>query len=95
MTFREIPFKPSFDSSLSPNYTFPNELRIVSRGELVWAIAESGWFGVNRSKFLVSRDDSWLIALPTLKSLKLSGGAPNQADSAWFMAESGLVQGGL
>ena len=47
----------------SPNYTFPNrepnELRIVSRGESGCVVAESGWFGVNRSKFVVSRDDSW------------------------------------
>ena len=80
----------------SPNYTFPNrepnEIRIVSRGESGWVVAESGWFEVNRSKFVVSRDDSWWfladreLAQTTLKSLKLSGPSP---ESSWF----GMIRG--
>ena len=64
--------------------------------ELGWVVAESGWFGVNRRKFVVSRDDSWWfladqeIAPKTLKRLKFWGRAPNQAESSWFRHDSWL-----
>ena len=59
----------------------------VSRSR-VWMVR------VNRSKFVVSRDESWWfladreLAPKTFKSLKFWGRAPNQADSAWFVVSS-------
>ena len=93
-TLKSLRFKPP----LSPNYTFPNR----EPNESGWVVAEYGWFGVNRSKFVVSRDDSWWfladreLAPKTLKSFA----GPNQAwfgmsrdkpgaRSGWFVALSG------
>ena len=61
-----------------------------------WVGAESGWFGVNRSKFVVSRDDSWWfladreLAPKTLKIINLSGPIP---ESSRIKHDSWLLRG--
>ena len=64
-----------------------------------WVVAESGWFGVNRSKFVVSRDDSWWfladreLAPKTLKSLMFLGPSPESSRIKMIRHDSWLLRG--